>query len=70
MINEGQSVSYYENGNKKTTVSYVNAKKAGKEFNWYENGDLKSEIEYTEGKREKLNVKSIIFGIRKKNELL
>ncbi|MFH6961564.1 energy transducer TonB [Flavobacterium plurextorum] len=57
MINEGQSVSYYENGNKKTTVSYVNAKKSGREFNWYENGDLKSEIEYTVDKKGKVERK-------------
>lgn len=43
---EGQFVYYYENGNKKSTVNYLNNKKNGKEFNWYENGTLKSEFEY------------------------
>ncbi|PBJ13173.1 energy transducer TonB [Flavobacterium sp. ACN6] len=51
IINDGQSVSYYENGNKKFTVSYVKTKKSGIEFNWYENGDIKSEIEYFENKK-------------------
>lgn len=43
---EGQFVYYYENGNKKSTVNYLNGKKTGKEFNWYENGNIKSEFEY------------------------
>lgn len=43
---EGQFVYYYENGKKKSTVTYLNSKKSGREFNWYENGDIKSELEY------------------------
>lgn len=43
---EGQFVYYYENGNRKSTVNYLNNKKTGKEFNWYENGNIKSEFEY------------------------
>ncbi|WP_035645716.1 energy transducer TonB [Flavobacterium sp. ASV13] len=45
---DGQFISYYENGKKKSTVTYVNNKKTGREFNWYENGDIKSEFEYFE----------------------
>jgi len=43
---DGQFVYYYENGNKKSTVNYLDNKKSGKEFNWYENGNIKSELEY------------------------
>jgi TonB family protein len=45
---EGQSVYYYENGNKESTVNYSEGKKTGKEYNWYDNGNLESEIEYFE----------------------
>lgn len=48
MKNEGQAISYYENGNKKNIVNYVNSKKSGKEYNWYENGNMKSEVYYPE----------------------
>lgn len=48
---EGQFVYYYENGKKKSAVSYVNSKKEGKEFNWYDTGFLKSEIEYFKDKK-------------------
>lgn len=44
----GQHISYYENGTKKSTVNYLNNIKTGKEFNWYENGEIKSELEYYE----------------------
>ncbi|WP_409417340.1 energy transducer TonB [Flavobacterium sp. PS2] len=47
---DGQSVYYYENGNRETSVSYSDGKKTGKEYNWYNNGNLKSEIEYFENK--------------------
>ncbi|TPG39424.1 energy transducer TonB [Flavobacterium pectinovorum] len=47
---EGQTIYYYENGNKESSVYYSNGKKAGKEYNWYDNGNLKSEIEYFENK--------------------
>lgn len=55
--NEGQALSYYENGNKKNTVNYVSSRKSGREFNWYENGNLKSEIDYFEGKKDKVESK-------------
>lgn len=48
IIEEGQFIYYYQNGNKELTVSYLNGKKIGKEFSWYENGNVKSEIEYFE----------------------
>lgn len=54
---EGQAVSYYENGNKKYTVNYVDSKKDGKEFNWYENGNIKSEIDYSQDKEGKVESK-------------
>lgn len=57
MINEGQAVSYYENGNKKYTVNYVKTRKSGREFSWYENGDIKSEIDYIEDKKGKIEGK-------------
>lgn len=46
---EGQFIYYYENGKKKSFVTYSKkSKKIGKEYNWYENGNLQSEIEYFE----------------------
>lgn len=48
---EGPFVTYYENGNKKLTVTYINKNKTGKEYNWYENGSLKSELEYFQNKK-------------------
>jgi antitoxin component YwqK of YwqJK toxin-antitoxin module len=48
---EGAFVYYYENGNKKSTATYLNTKKTGKEYNWYENGVLKSELEYSQNKK-------------------
>lgn len=54
---EGQFIYYYENGNKKSTVTYSNKKKSGKEFNWYENGSLKSEVEYFENKKGEIESK-------------
>jgi antitoxin component YwqK of YwqJK toxin-antitoxin module len=50
-IPDGQFISYYENGNRKSTVTFANKQKTGKEFNWYENGNIKSEIEYFENKK-------------------
>lgn len=49
---KGQLVNYYENGNRKSTVNYLENKKTGKEFNWYENGTLKAELEYIPTKNE------------------
>lgn len=54
---EDQFVYYYENGNKKSTVNYLNNKKTGKEFNWYENGNIKSELEYYTDKNNETNYK-------------
>lgn len=54
---EGQFVYYYENGNKKSTVNYLDNKKTGKEFNWYENGNIKSELEYYTDNNKETNYK-------------
>ena len=48
---EGQSITYYENGYKKSITTFVNNKKVGKAFNWYENGNTKSEIEFLENQK-------------------
>lgn len=42
----GEEIEYYENGNKKSTLSYVDKKTHGKATEWYENGQLKKEGEY------------------------
>jgi len=54
---QGQFVYYYENGNKKSTVNYLDNKKTGKEFNWYENGNIQSEFEYYTNKNNETNYK-------------
>ncbi|MGX7667450.1 TonB family protein [Flavobacterium pedocola] len=49
IIKTGEWLHFYENGNKKTSISYgEKSKPVGKETNWYENGSLKSEEEYIE----------------------
>ena len=58
---DGLRTDYYENGNKKYTVNYVNTRKSGKEFNWYENGNIKSEIDYSEDKEGKIESKMYNF---------
>lgn len=57
MIEEGQFIYYYENGNKQATVNYWNGKKVGKEFAWYENGNVKSEVEYFENSDDRFRFK-------------
>ncbi|MEN2414126.1 energy transducer TonB [Flavobacterium mesophilum] len=54
---DGQFISYYEDGKKKSMSTYSNGKKTGKEFNWYENGNMKSEVEYFDNKDVKTNSK-------------
>ncbi|WP_337968333.1 energy transducer TonB [uncultured Flavobacterium sp.] len=54
---EGQTIYYYESGNKESSVFYSNGKKIGKEYNWYDNGNLKSELEYFENKDKKEDYK-------------
>lgn len=54
---EGQFVYYYESGNKKSTVNYLDNKKTGREFNWYEDGNLKSELEYYTNKNNEVDYK-------------
>lgn len=45
---DGQFIFYYENGNKKTIINFVNSLPRGKQFDWYENGQIKSELEHLE----------------------
>ncbi|TDP03774.1 energy transducer TonB [Flavobacterium sp. 245] len=54
---DGQYVSYYENGKKKSMETFSNGKKIGKEFSWYENGNIKSEFEYFDIQDGKSNFK-------------
>lgn len=54
---EGQFITYYENGNKKSITTFSNNQKVGKAFNWYESGNPKSEIEYLENKKGKAEYK-------------
>lgn len=54
---QGQFVYYYENGNKKSTVNYLDNKKIGKQFSWYENGNIKSEREYYTDKNDETDYK-------------
>ena len=42
---EGSVVYFFENGNRKKIVNYINNKPSGKEFEWYENGKINSEKE-------------------------
>lgn len=46
---EGSAIYFFENGNRKKIVNYINNKPIGKEFEWYENGKIKSEIENLQG---------------------
>ncbi|MDQ5928501.1 MAG: hypothetical protein QG594_275 [Bacteroidota bacterium] len=48
---DGQLITYYENGNKKSLQVYSNGKKTGKEYNWYKNGEIKTELEYFQNKK-------------------
>lgn len=56
----GEEISYYKNGNKQNTTTYVSGRPTGKTKSWYENGNVKQEGEYTgnyetPGKHYKLN---------------
>ena len=44
---DGNSMSYYENGSKKTMSNYTDSYLTGKQFQWYENGIMQFEKEYT-----------------------
>ncbi len=46
---EGEFTYYYENGQKKTSLTYSESKRRGKEIQWYKNGNQKIEIEYIDG---------------------
>jgi antitoxin component YwqK of YwqJK toxin-antitoxin module len=47
----GQVVEYYQNGNKKYEIKYVEGKPNGKYLTWFSDGSKKAEGEYKEGKR-------------------
>lgn len=56
----GEEISYYKNGNKQNTTTFVSGRPTGKTKSWYENGNVKLEGEYTgnyenPGKHYKLN---------------
>lgn len=42
----GESITYYKNGKKKSLITYNNGKPIGNFFVWYENGNLKEESFY------------------------
>lgn len=42
----GEEISYYENGNKSSSVLYENKLRYGKTYSWHENGKLKEEGEF------------------------
>lgn len=46
LLRIGDFVYYYENGNKKTTCTYLKGRPFGNKTEWYENGKKKSEGEY------------------------
>ncbi len=48
---DGQFIYYYENGNKKQMIKFVDSLPNGKRFEWYENGNIKLEEEYIEDKK-------------------
>ena len=49
-IKNGSSFVWYENGNKKSEISYINDKLNGTITSYYENGKVKIKEEYTDGK--------------------
>ncbi|MHC0439972.1 energy transducer TonB [Flavobacterium sp. 3-210] len=67
---DGPFISYYENGNKKSSVTFANLKKTGKEFNWYENGNIKSEIEYFVNKKGEVECKLNNFWNPQKEQIV
>lgn len=67
---EGQFMTYYENGNKKSITTFANNKIVGKVFNWYENGDQKSEIEYFENKKGNTEYKINNYWSREKKQIV
>jgi periplasmic protein TonB len=51
-IQNGKSMSWYENGQLKNETNFINGKLNGKDISYYENGQLKSNLTYKEGKKE------------------
>ena len=37
----GEEISYYENGNKQNSTTYISGRPTGKTKSWYENGNVK-----------------------------
>lgn len=67
-LKNGEFIYYYENGNKKTQVTYQKNKSIGAYFDWYENGDKKTEGEYIlNEKKAQSDLKIINFWDSKKN---
>lgn len=55
----GESISYYKNGNKRSIITYIDNKPVGNFFTWYENGSPKEEsiyldVTWASAKREKM----------------
>lgn len=48
----GKSLSWYENGQLKSEVNFINGKRNGKVLNYYDNGQLKSDLTYKGDKKE------------------
>ncbi len=44
---EGEFISFYENGNKKSVSNYIKGRKTGSESEWFENGNKKIDLNYT-----------------------
>jgi hypothetical protein len=57
---DGNSISYYENGNKKQISNYVDSHIDGKQFQWYENGVKQFEKDFTFDKINKESIEKIL----------
>jgi TonB family protein len=51
-VQNGKSLSWYENGRLKSEANNINGKRNGKELTYYENGQLKSDLSYKDDKHE------------------
>ena len=57
---DGNSMSYYENGSKKTMSNYTDSYLTGKQFQWYENGEMQVEKEFTFDPIKKESIESVL----------
>lgn len=55
LVNTGQFIYYYENGNRQKIINFKKNKPIGSYFELYENGNKKLEAEYLEEKRDNPN---------------